>query len=240
MEKIYVYSSETLEEYSGSNLSSIELEVELFNRDEPEDKKRKIHRGISFPPEGYKFEGGELKEFSLSEKADRGLISIPEDMKIEGEKLVPKTELELLQCGLLTISSYKERKILEIHSKFDEAIDQILCKYPKSEPLSWPILTPQAKQWLSADVHERENLKSSLIALISESKTQEDDDITELASSILAKANSYESFSGVCKRIKRELISQIQNNVKTNVTVVYNELEAIEIDFPSLDGAIHG
>ncbi|AYV56132.1 hypothetical protein EFP84_11840 [Leptospira kmetyi] len=240
MEKIFVYSSASLEEYSNSNLSSIELEVELFNRDQSDGLKKKIHQGISFPPEGYKFEAGELKEFSLSEKADRGLVSVPEGMKIEEEKLVPKTELELLQCGLLTISSYKEKKIRKIHSKFDEALDRILCKYPKSEPISWPILSPQAKQWLSANSQERENLKSSLIALVSESKTMEDDDITELASSILAKANSYESYCGICKRIKRELVSQIQNNVKTNVNVLYNELEAIEIDFPSFEGAVHG
>lgn len=99
MEKIYVYSSESLEEYPYSNLSSIELEVELFNRDKSEEKKKKIHQGIAFPPEGFKFECGALKELSLSEKADRGLTSVPENMKIEEETLVPKTELELLQCG---------------------------------------------------------------------------------------------------------------------------------------------
>lgn len=45
MEKIYVYSSESLEEYPYSNLSSIELEVELFNRDKSEEKKKKNSSG---------------------------------------------------------------------------------------------------------------------------------------------------------------------------------------------------
>ncbi len=240
MEKIYVYSSESLEEYSRSNLSSIELEVELFNRDKSEEKKKKIHQGNSFPPEGFKFESGELKEFSLSEKADRGLISIPEDMKIEEEKLVPKTELELLQCGVLTISSYKEKKIQKIHFQFDEAMNQILSLYPKAEPFSWPILATQAKRWVSANVQERANLKSDLISLVSESKSQEDDDITELASSILKKSNAYESFSGACKKLKRELIFQVENNTKTNVNVLYDELETIIISFPSFEGDTNG
>ncbi|EJO76893.1 hypothetical protein Q2295_09385 [Leptospira interrogans] len=240
MEKIYVYSSESLEEYPYSNLSSIELEVELFNRDKSEEKKKKIHQGIAFPPEGFKFECGALKELSLSEKADRGLTSVPENMKIEEETLVPKTELELLQCGFLTISAYKEKKIQKIKTKFDEAMDQILSKYPKTEPLSWPILAPQAKRWIYASAEEKESLKSEFIFLISESKSQNDEDITELASSILTKSNAYESFSGVCKKLKREMILQIENNTKTNVNVLYNELEAIVINFPSFEGDNHG
>lgn len=48
MEKIYVYSSESLEEYPYSNLSSIELEVELFNRDKSEEKKKKFIRELRF------------------------------------------------------------------------------------------------------------------------------------------------------------------------------------------------
>ncbi|OQM28016.1 hypothetical protein ACO1J6_00985 [Leptospira interrogans serovar Hebdomadis] len=240
MEKIYVYSSESLEEYPYSNLSSIELEVELFNRDKSEEKKKKIHQGIAFPPEGFKFECGALKELSLSEKADRGLTSVPENMKIEEETLVPKTELELLQCGFLTISAYKEKKIQKIKTKFDEAMDQILSKYPKTEPLSWPILVPQAKRWIYASAEEKESLKSEFISLISESKSQNDEDITELASSILIKSNAYESFSGVCKKLKREMILQIENNTKTNVNVLYNELEAIVINFPSFEGDNHG
>ncbi|EMO52966.1 hypothetical protein L9Z41_00985 [Leptospira noguchii] len=240
MEKVYVYSSESLEEYLCSNLSSIELEVELFNRDKSEEKKKKIHQGISFPPEGFKFECGELKELSLSEKADRGLISVPENMKIEEERLVPKTELELLRCGLLTISSYKEKKIQKIYAKFDEAMNQILSKYPKAEPLSWSILAPQAKKWIYASTEEKENLKSELICLVSESKSQDNEDITELASSILTKSNVYESYSGLCKKLKRELILQIENNTKTNVNVLYNELEAIVIDFPFFEGVNHG
>ncbi|EMN48882.1 hypothetical protein LEP1GSC088_3912 [Leptospira interrogans str. L1207] len=64
--------------------------------------------------------------------------------------------------------------------------------------------------------------------------------ITELASSILIKSNAYESFSGVCKKLKREMILQIENNTKTNVNVLYNELEAIVVDFPSFEGDNHG
>ncbi|RHX94997.1 hypothetical protein DLM76_06595 [Leptospira yasudae] len=233
MEKIYIYSSEILEEYPALLSQSIELEVELFNRDQPEIKKRKIYKGSSFPPEGYRFEDGELKALSLSEKADRGLISIPEDQKIENERLVPKTNLELLQAGILTISAYKQKKIAEIYFKFDEAMDQIFSKYPKSEPFSWPILVPQARQWISANSLEKENLKSSLVALVSESKSQEDEDITELANSILNKSNRYEFFCGICKRIKRKLIFQIESNAKTNVSVLYQELESIKIDFPA-------
>ncbi|EMO30293.1 hypothetical protein LEP1GSC170_5265 [Leptospira interrogans serovar Bataviae str. HAI135] len=48
MEKIYVYSSESLEEYLCSNLSSIELEVELFNRDKSEEKKKKSTKEFHF------------------------------------------------------------------------------------------------------------------------------------------------------------------------------------------------
>ncbi|EPE85626.1 hypothetical protein LEP1GSC021_3798 [Leptospira noguchii str. 1993005606] len=40
--------------------------------------------------------------------------------------------------------------------------------------------------------------------------------------------------------MKRELILQIENNTKTNVNVLYNELEAIVIDFPSFEGVNHG
>ncbi|WP_155483315.1 hypothetical protein [Leptospira kirschneri] len=55
-----------------------------------------------------------------------------------------------------------------------------------------------------------------------------------------SKSNVYESFSGVCKKLKREMILQIENNTKTNVSVLYNELEAIVIDFPSFEGVNHG
>lgn len=135
---------------------------------------------------------------------------------------------------------FLQKKIQKIHSKFDEAMNQILSKYPKAEPLSWPILAPQAKRWIYASAEERESLKSEIISLISESKSQDDEDITELASSILTKSNVYESFGGVCKKLKREMILQIENNTKTNVNVLYNELEVIVIDFLSFEGVNHG
>ncbi|MBM9499373.1 hypothetical protein JWG44_03820 [Leptospira sp. 201903071] len=240
MEKIFVYSSEALDEFPQYSLNAIQLEVELFNRNKAENEKKKIFQGITFPPEGFKFEAGELKAYSLSERADRGLIFIPEDQKIEEDRLVPKTLLELLQCGLLTISEYKEKKILSINSKFDEAMEKILARYSKTEPLSWPILTTQAKIWAEANLQERENLKSTLAALASESKSYENDDITELANSILSKSLSFETYVGTCKRLKKEWITQIKNNTKTNVSVLYSELESIVIEYPIFEGENHG
>ncbi|AOP32575.1 hypothetical protein A0128_00990 [Leptospira tipperaryensis] len=240
MEKIYVYSSVSLDEFPLSNLHAIQLEVELFNRDKSEIEKKKIYQGIFFPPEGLKFEAGELKPFSLSEKADRGLISVPEDQKIEDDKLVPKNPLELLQCGLLTISEYKEKKIQQINSKFDAAMEKILCRYSKTEPLFWPILSTQAKVWIEANLEEKEILKHTLVALTSESMSEEDDDITELANTILTKSGSFEAYNGICKRMKKEWITQVKNNTKTNVTVLYDELESIAIEYPVFEGASNG
>ncbi|EMN90939.1 hypothetical protein [Leptospira weilii] len=240
MEKIFVYSSTSLDEYPTSLAESIKLDVELFNRDKSEEKRKKIHQGNSFPPEGFKLERGELKEFSLSEKADRGLINIPPDQKIENDQLVPKTTLELLKSGFLTISNYKTQKIALINSKFDETLETVLSRYPKHEPLSWPALREQANRWITTASVGRDSIKSGLQALISEAKSNSEDDISELANSVWDKSTKYELFSGTCKRIKKDLISQIENNEKTNVSVLYTEIEAIDISFPTYEEVTNG
>ncbi|EMO60706.1 hypothetical protein LEP1GSC133_4435 [Leptospira borgpetersenii serovar Pomona str. 200901868] len=240
MEKVFVYSIDSMEEFPVERLDSINLEVELFNREKSEDKQKRIHRGTIFPPEGLKFEGGILKEFSLSEKADRGLFNVPLDQKIENDQLVPKTTLELLQCGFLTISNYKVQKITLIKMKFDEALETVLERYPKHEPISWPVLREQANLWIETLPTGRDSIKSKLQSLVSEAKSNSDDDISELASSVKDKAAKYELFSGTCKRIKKDLISQIENNAKTNVSVFYAEIEAIQIAFPSYDEVTNG
>ncbi|MCL8268188.1 hypothetical protein M9Y82_16450 [Leptospira weilii] len=240
MEKVFVYSIDSREEFPVDRNDSINLEVELFNRGKSEEKQKRIHRGTSFPPEGFKFESGFLKELSLSEKADRGLFNVPLNQKIENDQLVPKTTLELLQCGFLTISNYKIQKITLINSKFDEALETVLARYPKHEPISWPVLREQANLWIETLPAGRDSIKLKLQALVSESKSNSDDDISELASSVQDKAAKYELFSGTCKRIKKDLISQIENNEKTNVSVLYTEIEAIEISFPTYEEVTNG
>ncbi|EMY04877.1 hypothetical protein LEP1GSC029_1864 [Leptospira interrogans str. 2002000626] len=214
MEKVFVYSIDSFEEYPIERFNSINLDVELFNREVSEAKQKRVHRGTIFPPEGFKFEVGVLKELTLSEKADRGLINIPPDQKIENDRIVPKTTLELLKCGFLTISGYKFQKIVQINSKFDKALETVLARYPKHEPLSWPVLREQANLWLNSSAEAKANLNTQLKALVSEAKSDSDDDISELANTVSAKATKYESFSGTCKRIKNELISQIESNQK--------------------------
>ncbi|WP_017852037.1 hypothetical protein ACO1KB_19320 [Leptospira interrogans serovar Szwajizak] len=240
MEKVFVYSIDSLEEYPIERFESINLEVELFNREKSEVNQKQIHRGAVFPPEGFKFEVGVLKELTLSEKADRGLINIPSDQKIENDQIVPKTTLELLKCGFLTISNYKKQKIDFINSKFDDALETVLSRYPKHEPISWPVLREQANDWLGSSPDQKTTLKSQLKALVSESKSNSDEDVSELANSICMKAAKYELFSGTCKKIKKDLISQIENNEKTNVSVLFSEIEAIEISFPSYDEVTNG
>ncbi|EKO23016.1 hypothetical protein [Leptospira interrogans] len=240
MEKVFVYSIDSIKEFPVERLDSINLEVELFNREKSKDKQKRIHRGTIFPPEGFKFEGGILKEFSLSEKADRGLFNVPPDKKIENDQLVPKTTLELLKSGLLTISNYKTQKIALINSKFDDALETVLSRYPKHEPISWPVLREQANVWLIASTEAKTTLKAQFKALVSEAKSDSNEDISELAETVSTKAAKYESFSGTCKRIKKDLISQIENNTKTNVSVLYDEIEAIQIVFPSYDEVTNG
>ncbi|EMO64165.1 hypothetical protein LEP1GSC133_0818 [Leptospira borgpetersenii serovar Pomona str. 200901868] len=240
MEKIFVYSIDSQEEFPVDRSDSINLEVELFNRGKSEEKQKRIHRGTIFPPEGFKFDGGILKEFTLSEKADRGLFNVPPDQKIENDQLIPKSTLELLQCGFLTISNYKANKIALINSKFDEALETVLKRYPKHEPISWPVLREQSNLWFETLPAGRDSIKSMLPALVSEAKSNSDDDILELASSVREKAAKYELFSGTCKRIKKDLISQIEYNTKTNVSVLYAEIEAIQIVFPTYDEVTNG
>ncbi|MDI7157218.1 hypothetical protein QMM53_11780 [Leptospira santarosai] len=240
MEKVFVYSIDSQEEFPVDRIDSINLEVELFNRGKSEEKQKRVHRGTTFPPEGFKFEGGFLKELTLSEKADRGLFNIPPDQKIENDQLVPKTTLELLKSGLLTISNYKAQKIALINSKFDEALETVLARYPKHEPISWPVLREQANLWIETLPTGRDSIKSKLQSLVSEAKSNSDDDISELASSVQDKATKYELFSGTCKRIKKDLISQIEKNTKTNVSVLYAEIEAIVISFPTYDEVTNG
>ncbi|EKS08718.1 type 2 periplasmic-binding domain-containing protein [Leptospira santarosai] len=240
MEKVFVYSIDSQEEFPVDRIDSINLEVELFNRGKSEEKQKRVHRGTSFPPEGFKFEGGILNELTLSEKADRGLFNVPPDQKIENDQLVPKTTLELLKCGFLTISNYKAQKIALINSKFDEALETVLAHYPKHEPLSWPVLREHANYWINSTPEQKAMLKFQLTTLVSEAKSESDDDITELANSVHNKAAKYEWFSGTCKRIKRDFISQIEHNTKTNVSVLYAEIEAIVIAFPTYDEVTNG
>ncbi|WP_016754190.1 hypothetical protein [Leptospira santarosai] len=240
METIFVYSIDSLDEYPGDRIDSINLEVELFNRGKSEEKQKRVHRGTSFPPEGFKFEGGFLNELTLSEKADRGLFNVPPDQKIENDQLVPKTTLELLKCGVLTISNYKAQKNALINSKFDEALETVLAHYPKHEPLSWPVLREQANSWINSTPEQKAMLKLQLIGLVSEAKSESDDDINELANSVRDKTAKYELFSGTCKKIKKALVSQIENNEKTNVSVLYAEIEAIVIAFPTYDEVTNG
>ncbi|MDI7237349.1 hypothetical protein [Leptospira santarosai] len=240
MEKVFVYSIDSQEEFPVDRIDSINLEVELFNRGKSEEKQKRVHRGTSFPPEGFKFEGGILNELTLSEKADRGLFNLPPDQKIENDQLVPKTTLELLKCGFLTISNYKAQKIALINSKFDEALETVLTHYPKHEPLSWPVLREQANYWINSTPEQKAMLKLQLTALVSEASSDSNDDITELANSVREKAEKYELFSGTCKKIKKALVSQIENNEKTNVSVLYAEIEAIVIAFPTYDEVTNG
>ncbi|PKA04244.1 hypothetical protein, partial [Leptospira ellisii] len=192
MEKLFVYSIDSLEEFPVDRIDSINLEVELFNRGKSEGQFKRIHRGTIFPPEGFKFEGGFLKEFTLSEKADRGLINIPPEWKIKNNELVPKTILELLQCGFLTISNFKAQNIALVNLKFDLALETVLVHYPKHEPLSWPVLREQSILWLNSSLEEKTILKTQLRALVSESKSDSNEDISELANSIRIKAEKYE------------------------------------------------
>ncbi|EKT85929.1 hypothetical protein [Leptospira santarosai] len=240
MEKVFVYSIDSQEEFPVDRIDSINLEVELFNRGKSEEKQKRVHRGTTFPPEGFKFEGGFLKELTLSEKADRGLFNVPPDQKIENNQLVPKTTLELLKCGLLTISNYKAQKIALINSKFDEALETVLARYPKHEPISWPVLREQANTWMNATVEQKVNFKTQLKALVSEASSDSDDDISELANSIRVKAAKYELFSGTCKKIKKALVFQFENNEKTNVSTLYAEIESVVIAFPTYDEVTNG
>ncbi|ASV10631.1 hypothetical protein [Leptospira santarosai] len=240
MEKVFVYSIDSQEEFPVDRIDSINLDVELFNRGKSEEKQKRVHRGTTFPPEGFKFEDGLLKELTLSEKANRGLFNVPPDRKIENNQLVPKTALELLKCGLLTISDYKAQKITLINSKFDEALETVLARYPKHEPISWPVLREQATLWLNTASAGRDAIKPFLQALVSEAKSNSEDDISELANSIRENAAKYELFSGTCKKIKKTLVSQIENNEKTNVSVLYAEIEAIVIIFPTYDEVTNG
>ncbi|WP_016759416.1 hypothetical protein [Leptospira weilii] len=233
MQKVFVYSSTSLEEHPASMEDQLRLDVELQNRGKSEDEQKKIQIGDTFPPTGFKLVGCNLIKLSLEEQAEKGIYSVPSGMKVSENELIPQNDLELMKSGLLSIPQYKLKKIDQINLKFDEAIESVLSKYPKHEPLSWPIITPQAKNWITYPDNVKELHKPDYIALVAESKTDQIDDITELANRIIERANAYELFNGNCKRIKRDLISQIENNTKTNPTILYSELESIVIAFPT-------
>ncbi|EMN91240.1 hypothetical protein [Leptospira weilii] len=240
MQKVFVYSSTTLEEHPASMEDQLRLDVELQNRGKSEDEQKKIQVGDTFPPIGFKLVGCNLIELSLEEQAEKGIYSVPPGMKVSDNELIPQDDLELMKAGLLSIPQYKLKKIDQINLKFDEAIESVLSKYPKHEPLSWPIIAPQAKYWISYPDEVKELHKPNCIALVAEAKTDQIDDITELANRILQRASAYELYNGTCKRIKRELIAQVEINAKTNPTILYNELEAIEIVFPTFGDQDNG
>jgi hypothetical protein len=120
---------------------------------------------------------------------------IQDYVKLKSEYTITITDISLLY--------YKKEKEREILKAYEDKMNLITSKYPLSEREGWAVKKAQAEKWLSSTDSEKENLKSSLLMLVSESISSSNDDITSLANAIIRDSNSYQVFYGNETKNKR-------------------------------------
>ena len=136
-----------------------------------------------------------LKGELILDKDGNNIPIIQDYVKLKSEYTITTTDISLLY--------YKKEKEREILKAYEDKMNLITSKYPLSEREGWAVKKAQAEKWLSSTDSEKENLKSSLLMLVSESISNSNDDITSLANAIIRDSNSYQVFYGNETKNKR-------------------------------------
>lgn len=161
-------------------------------------KKIAIENTFFYPEETYDekdvIEEKSEEIFKVDELGNNVPI-IQDYVKLKSEYTITITDISLLY--------HKKEKEREILKAYEDKMNLITSKYPLSEREGWAVKKAQAEKWLSSTDLEKENLKSSLLMLVSESISNSNDDITSLANAIIRDSNSYQVFYGNETKNKR-------------------------------------
>ncbi len=152
----------------------------------------------------------EIESFIYPEEvySDNDIIDSKIENQINFVKLKSEYVIEIINLGL---DFYRDLKKKEILNEYEKQMNLISSKYPQSEREGWAVKKSQAEKWLSSTLEEKESLKLELLMLVSESKTESNEDITVLANAIIRDSNLYQVFYGTQTKNKRNKIKQIEN-----------------------------
>jgi hypothetical protein len=160
---------------------------------------------------------------SLTDLYEDGLVTLPPDKKIDKELniIVPKTEQEMIDEGLLDWELIYNRLYNDFKIKLDHYIDTYYFKYPKSVLSSFKEKTEMAKKWVNLSNREKELEKEANFfnfqLIISEftnrniylTLEQIEDQLDELCQNIIKKNNEIESKVGSINNFFNKLYDEI-------------------------------
>lgn len=138
MSKIFVYEQDNLIHaypYVERLVEQVRMQIADFNANN--NTKRKMRIGDVFPPDTdtyvYDTNIGDYRELTTTEKVGLGIIVLSTNQKIVNEKIVEKTEQELVDEGIKTFAKVKEEQIVQLNVEVEDYL-----KTAKT-PSGWPV-----------------------------------------------------------------------------------------------------
>lgn len=138
MSKIFVYEQGNLIHaypYIERLVEQVRMQIADFNANN--NTKRKMRIGDVFPPDTdtyvYDTNIGDYRELTTTEKVGLGIIVLSTNQKIVNEKIVEKTEQELVDEGIKTFAKVKEEQIVQLNVEVEDYL-----KTAKT-PSGWPV-----------------------------------------------------------------------------------------------------
>ncbi len=110
----------------------------------------------------------------------------------------------------ISISHAKENKFKEIINAYEDKMNLVTSKYPLSEREGWAVKKNQAEIWIASSDLEKEDLKTKLLMLVSESTTNSNENITALANAIIRDSKAYQVFYGTETKNKRDKLKRLE------------------------------
>jgi hypothetical protein len=246
--KVFVYGKlrgqKYLKTHPVSILSVVKNQADLWNAEYP-DTKLEVQTASEFPAPGQRLsESGELVSLSTLERIQAGEIEIGSGQKVNEEgQIVPKSDLELLKAGLLSLADFRQQRLAEFHSRYNQHIQAFVSAYPAQRREGWATLVQEAREWtnLVASLAElsAEDRAAQLLAgadvfpqLYYESNA-EIEGMTTLAERVLLKRQIYGAFSGASNRALDQAIAALLAITESQpIDAFYAAIMAVELSLP--------
>jgi hypothetical protein len=138
MSKIFVYEQDNLIQaypYVERLVEQVRMQIADFNANN--NAKRKMRTGNIFPPDPdtyvYDSNISDYRELTTTEKVALGIIVLADNQKIVNEKIVEKTEQELVNDGIKTFAKVKEEQIVQLNMEVEDHLKTV------KTPSGWPV-----------------------------------------------------------------------------------------------------
>ena len=119
-------------------------------------------------------------------------------------------------------AAVKEEAIREVVLACDSVISPLLAKYPMSEIVAFPTKRALAYRWMKMSESEKQDAlsdKEFAIIVNEAAAIAEVSDVDALVVKILENAERFEVHSGLCLRVKKNLVSRILESVGTKKAI---------------------